>query len=74
MALKITPDASLVTKEAIENRITQLKEQLKNAPPGSVDDRQLQARIRALTARLQVGSPERTAARPDLLKSKKDLE
>ena len=73
MALRVTPDAQLVTVEAIKNRIAQIEEKLKLAQ-NPVDVRQLNGRIRNLHARLAVGSPERTAADPSLLLSKKDLE
>jgi len=73
MALRITPDSELVTIEAIKNRIAQLEEKLKGTQD-PVDLRQINGRLRSLQTRLDVGSPDKTAANQRLLLSKKDLE
>ena len=73
MAIRMTPDSQLVTVEAIKSRIALLEEELKKTE-NATDIRQINGRIRALQGRLTVGSPDKTAAKPNLLISKKDLE
>jgi len=71
--LRPTPDASLVTPEAIQFRIRQVETELaKTKDP--VDTRRLTARIAALKARLLVGAERTAVSNPSLLKSKRDLE
>jgi hypothetical protein len=72
MAIKITPDAQLATVEAIKNRITQLEKD-RAATRDAVSVKMLSGRIRALQARLSLGSAEKTSANPALLKSKNDM-
>lgn len=71
--IRMTPDAALATDDAIRTRIATLEAQLKTET-NPTDIRQTSARIRALTARLSVGPAEKTAANPNLLISKSDLE
>ena len=70
---RMTPDAALATDEAIRTRIAQLEAQLKTET-NPADIRQTNGRIRGLQSRLTVGPAEKTAANPNLLISKSDLE
>ncbi len=70
---RMTPDAALATDEAIRTRIAALEAQVR-IETNPTDVRQTQARIRALRSRLAIGPAEKTAANPNLLISKSDLE
>jgi hypothetical protein len=72
MAIKVTPDAQLATLDAIKNRVAQLEKDLA-ATQDPVSVKMLTGRIKALQARLALGSAEKTAANPNLLKSKNDM-
>jgi hypothetical protein len=73
MAFKMTPDAGLVTPEAIQNRIQLIETELsKTTDP--VDTKRLNARIAGLKARLAAGAGRTAVNDPSLLKSKRDLE
>ena len=71
--MRITPDASLATKEAVQLRIEKLEKELK-ATINSTEIKQLSGRIRALKARLNgPAHAQNSAANPNLLISKNDL-
>jgi hypothetical protein len=72
MAIKVTPDAQLATVDAIRNRLTQLEKDLA-ATQDPISVKMLSGRIKALQARLSLGSVDKTVANPNLLKSKNDM-
>jgi len=71
MAMKITPDASLATEEAVKLRISQLEEEVKKSTDQN-EAAHLNRRIKNLRQRLSVGV-EKTIGNAALLKSKNDL-
>jgi len=72
MAMRITPDSELATKEAIKTRIEQLERELQKTQHPS-DLMILNRRIKNLNDRLAIGV-EKTAINAALLKSKNDMQ
>ncbi|HYG77401.1 MAG TPA: hypothetical protein VEK08_20510 [Planctomycetota bacterium] len=70
--VKVTPDAQLITAEAIKIRIEQLEKELATTTHPT-DVRQLNGRIRALKTRLEIGPEKTGGANSGLLASKSDL-
>jgi hypothetical protein len=69
--MKITPDASLATEEAVKLRIVQLEDEAKKSTNPD-EAAHLNRRIKNLRQRLSVGV-EKTISKAALLKSKNDL-
>jgi hypothetical protein len=69
--MKITPDASLATEQAVQVRIFQLEEEVKKSTNPD-EAAHLNRRIKNLRQRLSVGV-EKTISNAALLKSKNDL-
>jgi hypothetical protein len=70
--VKLTPDAQLATPEAIQIRIGQLEKEL-TTTTHPTDVRQINGRIKALKARLEIGPEKTGGAKSGLLVSKNDL-